>query len=167
MSEVIICPPCLFQSLILLVIANGAPIGAGLILQGRLAMPVDGCLKLCDGHPLFGVSKTWRGVFSSILLTSLAALFLDIGALSGVRFALLTMTGDLASSFCKRRLGLSESSRARGIDTLPESVLPTVLLKDALDLSWADIMIVTVVFLIIEEYLSPLLYRWHIRKKPY
>jgi CDP-2,3-bis-(O-geranylgeranyl)-sn-glycerol synthase len=167
MPEITFCSFCLLQTLIMLVIANGAPIGADLILHQHYAYPVDGGLKLSDGHPLFGAAKTWRGLISSIFLVSLAALFLHMEILTGVWFALLTMMGDLLSSFCKRRLGLSESNRARGLDTVPESVLPALLLKEPLGLGGIEIIVLAITFLLIEEFLSPLLFRWHIRKNPY
>lgn len=167
MLEGTFCLSCLLQALFLLVIANGAPVLAGLILDRRYSYPVDGGLMLSDGHPLFGAAKTWRGLISSVFLVSLAAQLLSIGILTGVWFALLTMMGDLSSSFCKRRLGISESSRARGLDTLPESALPASLLKEALGLGWVDIILLAACFLLIEEFVSPLLFKMHIRKRPY
>lgn len=167
MLEAIACLDCLYRALILLVIANGAPVVADLVFQQFYANPIDAGLKLGDGRPLFGATKTWRGLLISIGLTAPAAELLGMESLTGAWFALLTMTGDLSSSFLKRRLGLSESSRARGVDTIPESLLPTSLLKEALGLGWIDIMLVAFGFLLIEESVSPLLYRLNIRKRPY
>lgn len=167
MFEDMVWLSCLFPVLILLVIANGAPVIADRLLNRRMAVPIDVGLKLHDGHPLFGAAKTWRGLLFSIGLTGLTAVFLGMETLIGVWFALLAMLGDLLSSFLKRRLGLSISSRARGLDTVPESLLPTVVLKETLGLNWVDIVLVTVSFLLIDEFLSPLLYKLHIRKRPY
>ena len=167
MPEAIFCSSCLLQALSLLVIANGAPVGAGLILRRHYSMPVDGGLMWRDGRPLFGKSKTWRGLVSSIGLTSLVAPWLDLAISTAALFALSSMMGDLASSFCKRRLGLAESSRVRGLDTLPESMLPATLLKDTLGLAWLDIIILAAVFLLIEATLTALLHQLHIRKTPY
>ena len=71
------------------------------------------------------------------------------------------------ASFIKRRLGNVESSRARGLDTVPESLLPLVLLKDSLALNLIDIVLIVGLFFLIEEWVSPLLYRLHIRDQPY
>ncbi|MBE0437250.1 MAG: hypothetical protein IBX56_15770 [Methylomicrobium sp.] len=60
-----------------------------------------------------------------------------------------------------------ESSRARGLDTIPESLLPAVLLKSQLALNGLDIAAVVLLFFTIEEFVSPVLYRLHIRKRPY
>lgn len=46
---------------ILLGFANGAPIIVRNLLGDRFRWPIDANLKLVDGHPLFGPSKTVRG----------------------------------------------------------------------------------------------------------
>lgn len=161
------CISCIGLTLILLVSANGAPILAGKLLRGCFKWPVDGGLKLGDGHPLFGHSKTWRGLLSSIGLTSVIAGLLGLPASFGAMFAFWSMAGDLSASFCKRRLGKTESSRARGFDTLPESLLPIWVLRDALALHNPDILLIVMAFFLMEEFGSPLLYKWHIRRRPY
>jgi len=155
------------ESLLLLLAANGAPIIARKLLRGRFAYPVDGGGHFTDGRRWFGRSKTWRGLLASLWLTTLAAIFLDLSAGLGVSFAVLTLLGDLASSFCKRRLAYPESSHAPGLDTIPESLLPLLLLQKALGLTLLDVAIACFMFFLLEECLSPLLYRWHIRRRPF
>ncbi|MGR8979409.1 MAG: CDP-archaeol synthase [Gammaproteobacteria bacterium] len=167
MSEIIACSICFFKALLLLLVANGVPVVAEFLWGRRFAAPLDAGLKLGDGLPLLGAAKTWRGVIGSIFLTSLVARSLNLGLLTGVWFAILSMIGDISASFCKRRLGLKVSSRSRMLDTLPESLLPTIFLKDSLGLNWAAIIVLAAVFLLIEEYVSPLLYKLNIRKRPY
>lgn len=167
MSEVIVCFACFYKALLLLLVANGAPIVADLLLNRRFAAPIDAGLKLSDGSPLLGAAKTWRGLTCSIFLTGLTAWLLDIPLSTGVWFAILTMIGDMVASFVKRRLGLKESSQSRILDTLPESLLPMVWLKDSLGLDWKAVAMLAAVFLLIEEYISPLLYKLHIRKRPH
>ncbi|MGR9085704.1 MAG: CDP-archaeol synthase [Gammaproteobacteria bacterium] len=161
------CLDCFLLALLLLNIANGAPVVADRLLDHRLAAPVDLGYKLHDGRAVFGSAKTWRGLLVSLGLTALTSGLFGIGVTTGIRFALLSMLGDLMSSFIKRRLGLSESSRARGLDTVPESVLPAAILKESLGLDWLGVVLVAVCFLLIEEVISPLLYKLHIRKRPY
>ncbi len=48
--------------LFLLTIANGTPVIGKKILGDKMAFPIDGRLILGDGQPLFGKSKTIRGV---------------------------------------------------------------------------------------------------------
>ena len=161
------CWYCIFQAFILLIAANGAPVIARKVLGNRLAKSMDNGLILRDGYRLFGNSKTWRGLFSSIVLTTAVAILFGIQPLTGVLFGMLTMTGDLLASFIKRRLGNVESSRARGLDTVPESLLPLCLLKEPLALNFIEIILVAGLFFLCEEFVSPVLYRLHIRNQPY
>lgn len=155
------------QSLLLLLAANGAPIMARKLLCGRFAYPLDGGRHFFDGRRWLGRSKTWRGVLAALLLTSLVAKLLGLPVGLGFCFAALTLVGDLVASFCKRRLSYLESSHAPGLDTVPESLLPLWLLQDELALSNMDMVVACAVFFFLGEGLSPLLYRWHLRRRPY
>ena len=97
----------------------------------------------------------------------MTALCLDLKPIIATLFAILAMTGDLLSSFIKRRMGKPESSQVRGLDTIPESLLPLWLLNDSLSLNAVDITVTIGLFFLCEELISPLLYKLHIRKKPY
>jgi len=162
-----LCWYCIFQALLLLIAANGAPVITSKLLGNRLARPIDNGLNLSDGYRLFGNSKTWRGLFSALFLTTAVAILWGLEPFTGILFGALTMTGDLLTSFIKRRRGNVESSRARGLDAVPESLLPLCLLKDSLALSLIDITLIVGLFFLIEEFVSPVLYRFHIRNQPY
>ena len=162
-----VCLYCMIQTVALLVVANGAPVLVNKVMGKRWSWPVDNELKLRDGYRLFGNAKTWRGLCSAVLFTIPAAILSGLEPLTGALFGALAMVGDLLASFIKRRIGRTESSRARGLDTVPESLLPILLLKDTLALSLIDIMLVVALFFLIEELVSPVLYRLHIRKRPY
>ena len=162
-----LCWYCIFQALVLLIAANGAPVIAVKVLGKRLARPMDNGLYFRDGYRLFGDSKTWRGLLSAVFFTTTLSILFGIQPLTGVLFATLTMTGDLLASFIKRRRGNDESTRARGLDTVPESLLPLCLVKDSLALNFIDITLIVGLFFLIEEFVSPVLYRLHIRNQPY
>jgi len=162
-----LCWYCIFQALLLLIAANGAPVITSKLLGNRLARPIDNGLNLSDGYRLFGNSKTWRGLFSALFLTTAVAILWGLEPFTGILFGALTMTGDLLTSFIKRRRGNVESSRARGLDAVPESLLPLCLLKDSLALSLIDIILIVGLFFLIEEFVSPVLYRLRIRNQPY
>ncbi|TAN70776.1 MAG: CDP-archaeol synthase [Methylobacter sp.] len=167
MTALSICLYCIIQAIALLIAANGAPVLVNKALGKRWSWPLDNGLKLPDGHRLFGDTKTWRGLCSAIFFTPIAAALSGIEPLTGVLFGTLAMTGDLLTSFIKRRMDCAESSRARGLDTVPESLLPILLLKEPLTLGLIDIILVVAFFFLIEELISPILYRLHIRKRPY
>src|SRR5208282_506194 len=77
----------IFQSLILISAANGAPVLFARLLGTRFARPIDGGIVLGDRHPLLGRSKTWRGLAAAVVLTACAAVLIDLpwqaGALTG------------------------------------------------------------------------------------
>jgi hypothetical protein len=155
------------QMLLLLVVANGVPVLGKKIFGATFDRPLDGGLRLRDGHPLFGPSKTVRGVVLSTAATALAAIPLGYDWTDGALIALLAMLGDLASSFVKRRLGRAPSSMAPGLDQIPESLLPTLALKTRLDLMAWDIAGVVFAFILLELLLSRLLFGLHLRDRPY
>lgn len=153
--------------LILLGVANGTPIFATRLFGKRFNAPLDGGLKLPDGRPLFGPSKTVRGLVLSVACTTLAAPLLGFEWISGAGLASASMFGDLLSSFIKRRLGLRAHSQAPGLDQIPESLLPLLVLRQHLGLGYGDIAIIAAAFIVLELVLSRLLFRLHIRDRPY
>jgi CDP-2,3-bis-(O-geranylgeranyl)-sn-glycerol synthase len=60
-------PLLIAQLLTLLAVANGTPIIVEKLLGKSLAFPIDGDTTL-DGKPLFGSSKTLRGLASQFWL---------------------------------------------------------------------------------------------------
>jgi CDP-2,3-bis-(O-geranylgeranyl)-sn-glycerol synthase len=77
------------------------------------------------------------------------------------------MAGDLLSSFIKRRLGLAPSSQAIGLDQIPESLIPLLACRQAVGLSFTDIIMGAAIFLVTELTLSRVLFRFHFRERPY
>jgi CDP-2,3-bis-(O-geranylgeranyl)-sn-glycerol synthase len=62
----------ILQALILLTCANGTPVIVKKIAGRHLAVPLDAGLQFFDGRPLFGKSKTLRGVVASIAITAVS-----------------------------------------------------------------------------------------------
>jgi hypothetical protein len=67
----------LLPLLILLVVANGTAVGAKKLLGAASARPLDGGALFVDGQPIFGPSKTIRGIVVSVLATSICAALID------------------------------------------------------------------------------------------
>lgn len=153
--------------LVLLGIANGTPIVAKKLLGRRFDWPLDGGAKAPDGRPWFGSSKTVRGLALSVLATTLAAPLFGLTLGLGAALAATSMLGDLLSSFIKRRLALKPHSQAMGLDQIPESVLPLLILHQQLGLTLTQGIAIVVLFFVLELLLSRLLYRWHLRDRPY
>ena len=157
----------ILQSLALVTVANGAPVIAKKILRERFARPLDGGLTFLDRRPLFGPSKTIRGILVSIFITALSAPFVGLQSRVGALIGGTAMAGDLLSSFVKRRLKLAPSARASGLDQIPESLFPLLACRDVLALSVEDIALGTGIFVAAEIVLSRLFYKIRLRDRPY
>jgi len=160
-------PLPILQLLILLMLANGAPVVARKILGERLSYPLDGGVEFLDGRPLFGRSKTIRGVVLAVLVTAAGASLIGLEWEIGVLVGGLAMAGDLVSSFLKRRLDLPPSSRARGLDQVPEALFPLLACRNLLSLTMADIGTGVALFFIGDVVLSRILYTFRLRERPY
>lgn len=153
--------------LILLTLANGTPVIAKKLLGQHLSWPLDGGARLADGNPVFGPSKTVRGVVLAIVATILGAAWLGLGWQTGAIVGSVAMMGDLLSSFVKRRLGLASSSMALGLDQIPESLLPLLAVQPWLPVTLTEIVLLVAIFFFGELALSRILFKLHIRDKPY
>ncbi|MDH5445385.1 MAG: CDP-archaeol synthase [Gammaproteobacteria bacterium] len=153
--------------LLLIIIANGAPIIARLIFRSHFDDPLDFGLTFFDKRPIFGPSKTIRGVFVAVMVTPVAAHFMDINWFTGFVIGLYAMFGDLFSSFIKRRKRYESSEMAIGMDQIPESLFPLLAVQANLGFGTIDILIIVGIFFVVELVLSRILYMVHIRLHPY
>jgi len=157
----------ILQLLVLLMLANGTPVVAKKIVGERFAYPLDCGVVFIDGRPLFGHSKTIRGIVLAVLVTTAGAPLIDLDWTIGFVVGGLAMVGDLASSFLKRRIALPPSSRASGLDQVPEALLPLLACRDLLSLTMADIGVTAALFVIGEVLLSRVFYALRLRDRPY
>ncbi|EIG63669.1 CDP-diglyceride synthetase [Bradyrhizobium sp. JR1.5] len=157
----------ILQLLVLMTLANGTPIVAKKIFGPRFSFPVDAGIVLFDGRPLFGPSKTIRGILISVIITTASAPLIGLDPTIGAIVAGAAMAGDLFSSFLKRRLNYPPSSQALGLDQIPESLFPMLACRDALSLTIADIALGVGVFFIGALILSRFLFRANLRDEPY
>jgi CDP-diglyceride synthetase len=157
----------ILQIMVLLTLANGAPVVAKKICGSRFSLPLDFGFTFLDGRPVFGSSKTYRGIAVSVLATAACAPLIGLDLTIGATVAGAAMAGDLLSSFVKRRLNLPPSSQALGLDQIPESLFPMLACRDALALTAADIMLGVAIFFVGELVLSRLLFRARLRDEPY
>jgi len=160
-------PELIVKFLLLLAIANGAPVLAKRLMGGFLATPLDGGRTFLDGRPLLGASKTVRGILLSLIATALLAPLLGFAWTAGLLVGATAMAGDLLSSFVKRRMGLAPSARAFALDQIPESLLPALACMHLLALTPADVVAIAAVFWGVSVVLSRLLYKIKLRDRPY
>ena len=147
------------DALLLLLVANGAPLIAKQVLGQRFSYPVDCYLRFPDRSRLFGSSKTIRGLIVAVLATA-AVWHDDRYRLAGWRTRSMAMLGDLFSSFIKRRLGMRPSSMALGLDQVPEALFPLAACRDWLSLGLVDIVIAVLLFFVGEIVLCVFASRW-------
>ena len=157
----------ILKLVILLTVANGTPVIVGKLFGNYFNQPLDGAVKFVDGRPVFGHSKTIRGIILSLVAATVTAPALGFAWTSGLIIASAAMSGDLLSSFLKRRLSLPPSSRATGIDQIPECLLPTLTIRSTLGLGAFDVVSVVIIFFLGQVILSRLFFRWNIRNRPY
>lgn len=153
--------------LLLILVANGVPLLVGRVFNDRYNCPVDFGKHLSDGYPLFGHSKTWRGIFAAVLITSIIATALGLPSYIGAMVGLFSMLGDLLSSFFKRRLAIEPSGMFTGVDQIPESLLPALAVMAILQLHWIDVLMIVMSFVLLNRILSIALFKLHIREEPY
>lgn len=155
------------EILLILGAANFLPIIGRLLLGKRLAAPVDLGVKMPDGRPVFGPHKTWRGLAFSLAGTPVFSMILGFDPILGLKAAALSMIGDLAASFIKRRMGLESGAKATGLDQIIESALPLLVLRQEFYLEPGEVLLLVVAFMVLNITLSPILYRLKIRRNPY
>ncbi len=153
--------------LVLILVANGAPVLGHVLLRDRLAWPLDFGLRLPDGQPVLGDGKTIRGVVLSLGATTACAWGIGLPLLTGSLVASAAMLGDSLSSFIKRRLGKKSGSRVLGLDQIPESLLPLLVVRNTVALSAPEVLTTMAAFVLAELALSSLLYPLGFRKPPY
>jgi hypothetical protein len=153
--------------LLLVMLANGMPVIAKKILGDRFSFALDSGTKYFDGRSVFGPSKTIRGILLSILITTVGGYLLRLGYKTGALVGGAAMAGDLFSSFVKRRMRLPASSRATGLDQLPESLLPLLACRRVLSLTAAETALAVAGFFVGEVLISRILYRLGLRDRPY
>ncbi len=155
------------QVLFLLTMANAAPVIGKRILGDKMAFPIDGGLILRDGQPLFGKSKTIRGVVLALAVSTMFAPLVGLEPMSGAMVSAAAMVGDLLSSFLKRRLKIPPSGMAMGLDQIPEALLPALVARFVMPVTLLDIAAIVFVFCIAELLFSRLFFALKIRDQPY
>lgn len=148
-----------FKLLLVLVAANGIPVVLRYYLGKRFSYPIDCGRCLADGYPLFGSSKTWRGLLLGSLGATVIAVLLGFPLGFGIIFSVLSLSGDLFSSFIKRRLKLAPGSQCIGGDQIPEVLLPLIAGVYWFDYGLISFVIVTLSFFLLNILLSSVLAR--------
>ncbi|MCH8505179.1 MAG: CDP-archaeol synthase [Ectothiorhodospiraceae bacterium] len=157
----------LIIALSILVTVNAAPVLASALMRDYLARPVDGGRVLADGQPLFGISKTYRGITVSLVAGALVAVMFGLPVEAGLAAAAAAMGGDLLSSFIKRRLHMASSARFLVLDQLPESLLPALVLTIWLGYGLTGALVASALFVALCLPLSWCMLQLGLRQQPH
>jgi len=137
---------------------NFLPPLANLIWKESFNIPLDFNKLWLDGQPLFGSHKTVRGILTSVLGSLLFLPLFDLKWLLVCIAAFLAMTGDLLSSFIKRRLKYESGKPVIVLDQFFEGFFPTIFLANYLNLSWWQVLTIIILFIPITAWGSVF---WH------
>jgi len=133
---------------------NALPPLVSLLCGERWNWPLDGGRLWRDRRPIFGPHKTIRGITASLLGGMATAPLFGIPWWTGAVCALLAMTGDLLSSFIKRRRSLTSGTDIIIFDQLFESLFPTLFLGWVTDLSRVQLAVIMTFFIVIAYWSS-------------
>lgn len=134
---------CLF----LLWCVNLAPPLLAFTMGERWDKPLDLARSHRDGRPLFGAHKTQRGVFGGILTGGVVGWTIGLGWWPGLVAGVLSMMGDVATSYIKRRLGKESGEVIPVADQLLEGLLPLPVLGPWLGMSPGNMFWVLALFI--------------------
>jgi uncharacterized protein len=154
-----------FKILILLWLINFAPPLLAHLFENRWNRPLDRGRKCRDGYPVFGAHKTDRGLIGAMVMGYGAGLSLGFPWWLGLACAVLSMAGDLLSSFLKRRLHQPSGTVAPGFDQLFEGLLPFVVLAWYESLSTVEVVVMVTLFMI-GAYLGSWFFKKILLEKP-
>lgn len=134
------------ELLFLLWSINFAPPFLAQFFEQKWNAPLDGGCCFFDGNPIFGSHKTIRGVLGGILAGTLIGVIFGFPWWVGMGTGVLSMLGDLFSSFLKRRLSFISGDVVPGLDQTPEGLFPFLILGPYFSLSILYVLILIVIF---------------------
>ncbi len=152
--------------LILLWAVNLTPPLLAYALDGFWNTPLDRGMIWRDGKPLFGPHKTIRGILGAVAVGVVLAVLFMFPWWVGFLAAVLSMAGDLVSSFFKRRWGMQSGGLAPGLDQIFEGLFPFLVLTPYFSLSALQIAALTALFCM-GAYVGSRFYKRILNMKPF
>jgi hypothetical protein len=126
---------------------NFLPPVACLIFGERFNRPLDGNRMWLDNFPVFGAHKTIRGIVVSIVGGTIVFPLMEINWWIAGIASLLAMTGDLLSSFIKRRFNLPGGKNIAVLDQMFECLFPALFLYHSMQLAIWEVVLVHLYFI--------------------
>jgi uncharacterized protein len=150
----------------LLWLVNFTPPLLSFFFDKKFNLPVDLNKTCIDQKPFLGPHKTWRGLFGALFCGSLLAFLWDFTLWVGFFTALLSMLGDLLSSFTKRRLDKPSGRNFPVLDQFFEGALPFLLLSPYFNIGFFRTALLIIIFCI-GSYIGSVFYKDILLRKPF
>jgi len=144
------------EVVIFLLFVNAVPGILGFLLPEMGDQPLDGGYRFRDGFLLLGKHKTIRGLAGGIFSGGALAAVVGIPSLIGLTAGLLSMIGDIMSSFIKRRLMLAEGTQSPVLDQILEAGFPLVFFHWTLSMPWLQVIECFLFFFAVDQAASVL-----------
>jgi uncharacterized protein len=132
--------------LILLWVINFVPPLLNYFLEEKWNTPLDLGCRFWDGKPLCGPHKTFRGLMGGVAAGVLVGIIFGFPWWLGLEVGLLSMAGDLSSSFIKRRFGTASGDIVPVLDQGFEGLFPLLLLRQHFLLGANEVLLLLVSF---------------------
>ena len=150
--------------LIFLLLANFLPPFAKVIMGNRFDAPLDGGSVWTDGRRILGSHKTIRGCLFSLIGCALVSPLFGFSIHIGLSASVLVLTGDLLTSFIKRRLDHEPGRVDLVLDQFLEGFLPTIFIIHQQNLSWWRVASIMLLFIPLTYLGSRFWYFLHYKK---
>lgn len=134
--------------LFLLWLINFAPPFMAHLCGSRWNAPLDDGRNHRDGRPLLGPHKTKRGFLAALIMGGVAGFAMGFSWWAGLVCALLSMAGDLLSSYIKRRRNLPSGSLVPGLDQVFEGAFPLFFLAVLHGFGIGMLLVLTLAFVV-------------------
>jgi predicted MPP superfamily phosphohydrolase len=128
-----------FKILILLWLINFTPPLLAHILEDKWNGALDRGRLFRDGKPLLGDHKTTRGCCGAVIAGTVLGAVFGLSWWVGFLSAVLSMLGDLGSSFLKRRMGMRSGNVVPGLDQIFEGAFPFLVLSPVFSLGMLEV----------------------------
>lgn len=136
------------------------------LIDSRFSLPVDLNKTFRDQKPIFGPHKTWRGLLGALFCGFLLSYLLGFPLWLGFSATLLSMIGDLLSSFAKRRLDKPSGHNFPVMDQFFEGALPFLLISPYFGLGFFRTAFLIIIFCI-GAYVGSVFYKNILLKEPF
>ena len=151
------------QIIVFILFVNFMPAAAKEIFDHRFSCPLDFGLRWFDKRPFFGSHKTIRGILAGLLGGSLFIMVWPFGLMVTVTATVLVLSGDVITSFLKRRLRYPAGKVVPIVDQFLEGALPLLFLLGQAEVNFLPSIISFFIF-IPTNYLGSLLWNYLIYK---